>query len=103
VEGVVTVLVVVLLGVAMVATWTWALWPQRKTAADQRKAAADQRKAVVEQPVVVPLPRMESTEGLLVAQLFRGELTGPQYRRAMECLAARDEERHPITIPGDGV
>ncbi|MEV6305318.1 hypothetical protein AB0M02_38300 [Actinoplanes sp. NPDC051861] len=83
-------LVVALLGAAMVAAWTYALWPLSPPA------------DVVESPPVTPLPRVESTEGLLVAQLFRGELTTPQYTRAMECLAARDEARHPVTVPGDG-
>lgn len=87
-------LVVVLLGAAMIATWTWALWPRTRAVPAAEPSPY---------PVVTPLPRMESTEGLLVAQLFRGELTGPQYRRAMETLAARDADRHPIAMPGDGV
>jgi hypothetical protein len=125
---VVIVLVVILLGVAMIATWTWALWPQKAAPQKAAPQKAAPRQATPHQtaphqtappkaapaksvqiaptpqiePAVVPLPRVESTEGLLVAQLFRGDLTGLQYRRAMETLAARDEARHPITIPGDG-
>jgi hypothetical protein len=41
----------------------------------------------------------ESLEGALVAQLTSGEITRPQYTRAMEKLAARDAERHPLSVP----
>lgn len=100
-------LVVALLGAAMVAAWTYALWPLSPAREEPLLSppAGDQplpRGWSGEDPVVEPLPRVESTEGLLVAQLFRGELTGTHYRRAMECLAARDEARHPVTVPGDG-
>jgi hypothetical protein len=40
-----------------------------------------------------------SLEGVLVAQLSRHEISLPQYLRAMERLAARDDERHPLTVP----
>lgn len=123
-------LVVVLLGIAMIATWTWALWPQpeqprpeqpqpeqprseqprsrkvrpgkARSEAAAQPGDAQPADAPGPHPVVAPLPRVESTEGLLVAQLLRGELTGRQYTRAMECLAARDADRHPVTVPSDG-
>jgi hypothetical protein len=41
----------------------------------------------------------ESLEGVLVAQMMAGEITRGQYRRAVEGLAARDDERHPMAIP----
>jgi hypothetical protein len=40
-----------------------------------------------------------SLEGVLFAQLADGEITRSQYTRAMEQLAARDEERHPLSVP----
>ncbi|MCU7729442.1 hypothetical protein ODJ79_37485 [Actinoplanes sp. KI2] len=40
-----------------------------------------------------------SLEGVLVAQMMAGEITVGQYRRAVERLAARDDERHPLTVP----
>ncbi|MEV4346481.1 hypothetical protein AB0J83_18600 [Actinoplanes sp. NPDC049596] len=46
-----------------------------------------------------PLPRPESLEGVLVAQLAEGEITRGQYIRAMAKLAARDDERHPLAVP----
>ncbi|MEU4428858.1 hypothetical protein AB0F81_50310 [Actinoplanes sp. NPDC024001] len=86
-------LVLVVLIVAMIAAWTFALWPRPRAARELPEPPA---------PLPVPpLPRAESTEGLLVAQLLRGELTRPQYHRAMACLAARDETRHPLSLPGE--
>ena len=41
----------------------------------------------------------ESLEGVLVAQLAATEITRAQYTRAMEKLAARDDERHPLSVP----
>ena len=41
----------------------------------------------------------ESLEGILVNQLVDGLITGRQYARAMEHLAARDDERHPLAVP----
>ena len=48
--------------------------------------------------VPAPLPP-ESLEGVLVAQLGDGDISRSQYLRAMEQLAARDEERHPLVPP----
>ncbi|MBO3738920.1 hypothetical protein [Actinoplanes flavus] len=62
--------------------------------------AVTRRPRPVPPPGPVPLiPRAESTEGLLVAQLFGGDLTPAQYRRAMACLAQRDDSRHPLPLP----
>jgi hypothetical protein len=36
---------------------------------------------------------------VLVAQLMAGEITRGQYQRAVEGLAARDEDRHPLALP----
>jgi hypothetical protein len=41
----------------------------------------------------------ESLEGVLVEQLVAGTIMPAQYRHALEGLAARDEERHPLTVP----
>ncbi|GAA2710866.1 hypothetical protein [Actinoplanes palleronii] len=48
---------------------------------------------------IPPVPRADSTEGLLIIQLLRGELTRPQYHKAMATLAAREEARHPMPLP----
>jgi hypothetical protein len=41
----------------------------------------------------------QSLEGVLCAQLMDGEITQMQYVRSMAGLAARDDERHPLTVP----
>jgi hypothetical protein len=41
----------------------------------------------------------QTLEGLLTIQLVAGEITGPQYRKAMASIAARDAERHPLEVP----
>jgi hypothetical protein len=41
----------------------------------------------------------ESLEGVLVDQLVTGAITRGQYARAMEQLAARDDQRHPLSVP----
>jgi hypothetical protein len=46
-----------------------------------------------------PAPKPDSLEGVLVTQLAAGEINRWQYLRAMELLAARDDERHPLTAP----
>ena len=43
--------------------------------------------------------RPESLEGVLVQQLATGEITRPQYLQAMNRLAERDAERHPLRVP----
>lgn len=44
-----------------------------------------------------PLP--DSLEGALVRQLATGEITRGQYRKAMARIAAREEERCPMSVP----
>jgi Na+-transporting methylmalonyl-CoA/oxaloacetate decarboxylase gamma subunit len=51
------------------------------------------------EPAAVARP--ETLEGVMVAQLSAGEISRRQYLRAMERIAARDDERHPLTVPRD--
>ncbi|GIM95401.1 hypothetical protein [Paractinoplanes toevensis] len=51
------------------------------------------------QPAPEPSTAVESLEGVLVTQLMAGEITTAQYRRAVEGLAARDDDRHPMAVP----
>ncbi|MBB4753605.1 hypothetical protein [Actinoplanes lobatus] len=39
-------------------------------------------------------------EGALVAQLVHGEISRAQYQAALSQLAARDDERNPLAVPG---
>jgi hypothetical protein len=43
----------------------------------------------------------ESLEGVLVAKRLAGEISTTQYRHAIEGLAARDDDRHPLSVPPD--
>ncbi|WP_433824933.1 hypothetical protein ACQP2E_22635 [Actinoplanes sp. CA-015351] len=40
-------------------------------------------------------------EGILAGQLLSGEISQRQYLRALENLAARDEQRHPLILRWD--
>ncbi|KUL42145.1 hypothetical protein [Actinoplanes awajinensis] len=62
-------------------------------------APADLPRAERHPRTIPPVPRAGSTEGLLIIQLLRGELTRPQYHKAMATLAAREEARHPMPLP----
>ncbi|MDI6099948.1 hypothetical protein QLQ12_15210 [Actinoplanes sp. NEAU-A12] len=42
-----------------------------------------------------------SLEGVLAGQLVGGEISRSQYLRALEQIAARDEQRHPLDVPWD--
>ena len=53
------------------------------------------------EPSVSRVVEPESLEGVLVAKLLAAEITTAQYRHALEGLAARDEDRHPLTVPPD--
>lgn len=54
------------------------------------------------EPLTIPesLFAPESLEGVLCSQLMDGEITRGQYMRSMAGIAARDEERHPLVVPG---
>ena len=54
------------------------------------------------QPQIEVLPvGPDSLEGVLVTQLTDGEITRGQYRRAMSQIAAREEQRRPMSVPMD--
>lgn len=51
--------------------------------------------------VAVASGEPESLEGVLVVELLSGDISTVQYRHAVEGLAARDEDRHPLSVPPD--
>ncbi|WP_127508031.1 hypothetical protein [Actinoplanes solisilvae] len=61
----------------------------------RRRGAPDAR------PAAATRVKPESLEGVLVAQLIAGEITPVQYRRSLEGLAARDDDRNPLCVPPD--
>ncbi|SFF73032.1 hypothetical protein SAMN05421541_119144 [Actinoplanes philippinensis] len=60
------------------------------------QAAPDAGSAPAEPAGPAPL----SLEGTLVAGLLGGEFSREQYRGAVARLAAREEERNPMALPG---
>jgi hypothetical protein len=66
-------------------------WPERVA----RRAAAN--RPAPREPERMP----DTLEGVLATQLLTGEISGPQYVRALERIAARDERRHPLSVPRD--
>ncbi|MEV4703011.1 hypothetical protein [Actinoplanes sp. NPDC049316] len=82
-------LLILLLTAALVGACAYTVWPR-----DDEAASADAgREAPAHEPVTL--------EGALVVQLVAGEISRPQYVHAMEKLAARDDERHPLAVPPD--
>ncbi|MFI1990284.1 hypothetical protein [Actinoplanes sp. NPDC020271] len=69
-------------------------WPERVA----RHAA---RNAPRQAPPPEPPRTPDTLEGVLTAQLLAAEISRPQYTRAMERIAARDERRHPLSVPRD--
>ncbi len=41
-------------------------------------------------------------EGALIRQLLDGEINREQYRCALERLAVRDDQQHPLSVPEKG-
>jgi len=76
--------------VCLLTVWSW------PNLAEDAQARRDDRPA---QPGPAPATKPESLEGVLVAQLMAGELSTAQYRHAIEGLAARDDDRHPLAVP----
>jgi hypothetical protein len=64
-----------------------------------RPAQAGDAKPV--EAVTVASAEPASLEGVLVAKLLSGDISTIQYRHAVEGLAARDEDRHPLSVPPD--
>ncbi|GAA0581915.1 hypothetical protein GCM10010172_78700 [Paractinoplanes ferrugineus] len=91
---------VVVLAVLALAAWTW---PGLEQEVEQAAAAARlgvPRSGREPRSDRRPEPKpLLSLEGVLVAQRVAGEITADQYRRAVEGLAARDEDRHPMAVP----
>ncbi|WP_145830872.1 hypothetical protein [Actinoplanes teichomyceticus] len=76
---------------ALVVALGLAFWPWPGRAARSRHGA----------PPVASRSAPASLEGVLAAQLLGGEISARQYVRALERIAARDERRHPMSVPRD--
>lgn len=87
------VLLVATLGLVVAAAL--AFWPSWRQPA-QRPGAASPRSGMSGH---AEAKAPSSLEGVLVTQLIAGEISRPQYLRALEQLAARDEQRSPLSLP----
>ncbi|GAA4937643.1 hypothetical protein [Actinoplanes utahensis] len=87
------VLLVATLGLVVAAAL--AFWPSWKQPAEQGRSTRSRSGMSGHAEPRAPL----SLEGVLVTQLIAGEISRPQYLRALEQLAARDEQRHPLALP----
>ncbi|MEU7906134.1 hypothetical protein [Actinoplanes sp. NPDC049118] len=80
---------------ALICVLAWSL-PGLSTEPARTAAGGD---TSARQPGDSAAGRPESLEGVLVAQLVSGEINADRYRRAIEGLAVRDDERHPMAVP----
>jgi hypothetical protein len=89
-------LVLVLITVGLLISAALLLWPHLDGSApsggdrDTAATEAEEQKA-----------RPTTLEGALVAQRLRGEISQAQYRNALSRLAVRDDERNPMSVPGN--
>jgi hypothetical protein len=98
---VVSVLVLLLLVVGLLGVCVASVWPGSRgspgPAGRTIRSKTDPRS-----PATTSSSKPESLEGVLVSQLAAGEITSRQYLRTMESLAAREDERNPMSVPSDG-
>jgi hypothetical protein len=88
-----TMIFMVLLTITLAAIVVATAWSAVKDADKDAAATTTEAEAV-------PVPAVpETLEGVLARQLLEGEITGPQYRRAVQRLAERDADRHPLSVP----
>lgn len=73
------------------------LWPIARDWRDERvRNEAHKRNT---QATTAPGAEPSTLEGGLVADLFGQRISGSQYQRAMERLAAADNDRQPLRVP----
>ena len=77
------------------------VWRFNESSGAPGTASRPKRAAVRTATSVALVTQPPSLEGVLLAQLGSGEITRWQYLQAMERLAARDAERHPLVVPPD--
>ena len=84
----------ILLTVVLVTACMWAFWPT-----SGKTPGPAWRSGNHSEPPSIDRYRPDTLEGVLVDQLIDGLITPHQYARAMEHLAACDENRHPLAVP----
>jgi len=86
--------VILLLAIALLTAGVAAVWPR-----SGESPGAGGVKHSTKVPATPASPASESLEGVLVRQLVVGEITRRQYVHAMGKIAARDNDRHPLSVP----
>jgi hypothetical protein len=99
VEEVKAMLFMTILTVSVLACCSYAVWPSLRSLWSPEGAKPRSSASNAATSVAARAPALESLEGVLVAQLSVGEISRRQYLRAMERIAARDDERHPLAVP----
>ncbi|GAA1620583.1 hypothetical protein [Actinoplanes couchii] len=92
---VVSVLVLLIAALGLIVAAALAFWPIRDGDGDRSARAAAEVDTHVQRWVPCSL------EGVLASQLIAGSITRAQYLRALEQIAARDEQRAPFSLPRD--
>jgi len=95
VPGEVTAMLVMLLAIGLIGACVFTVW---SSLGDAPQSAANPGRSGSDTSTT-DRARPESLEGALVAQLVSGQISGRQYVHAIEKLAARDDERHPLSVP----
>jgi hypothetical protein len=105
-EDVIAMLLSVLIA-GVIAALALTFWPPRRGGPSTGPSAGPGPVSAVLLPMSIvdvlaesSVARADNTERLLVARLLRGELTGAQYHEAMAAVAAREENRNPMRLPG---
>ncbi|GIF42813.1 hypothetical protein Axi01nite_71240 [Actinoplanes xinjiangensis] len=86
------VLALIIITLLLLVAATAVLLPMPDAAAEDEVGAEDDAVGRDSAPTTL--------EGALTAQLLRGEINQRQYGRALGRLAARDDERNPMAVPG---
>jgi hypothetical protein len=95
---VVTMVALSIIVVLLIIATTALLWPIPDAATEGEAAATDGTANDAVQRETAPT----TLEGALVAQLLHDEITRGQYQQALGRLAARDDERNPLSVPSNG-
>ena len=91
-----------LVTVSVVTAYVWMVVPRfKESPGGPRSTSRPEHGAGSTAASAGDVAQPESLEGVLVAQLGSEEITRGQYLRAMERVAARDAERHPLAVPPD--
>ncbi|BCY07915.1 hypothetical protein [Actinoplanes sp. L3-i22] len=106
-EDVIAMLLSVLIA-GVIAALALTFWPPRRGGPSSGPSTGPGPVSAVLLPMSIvdvlaesSVSRADSTEGLLIVRLLRGELTSEQYHEAMAAVAAREETRNPMRLPGE--